>query len=82
MILSVSGLILVHGDVEDPMEAVFDPPMASGGLVEALGGQLGAEQIEHGLAGGLVADLTAALDLADGRQARPAMLVLQPGDVA
>ena len=82
MILSVSALVLVHGDVEDPVEGVFDPPMMSGDLVETFGGKLRAEEIVYALAGGLVADLTAALDLADGRQAWPVVLVLEPSDIA
>jgi hypothetical protein len=43
VILTVSGLVLVHGHVEDPMQAVLDPPMRTGHLTKALGAERGAE---------------------------------------
>ena len=36
---AVSGLVFVHCDVQDPMEAVFHCPMRADNLTEALGGQ-------------------------------------------
>ena len=76
MAFAISGLVLVHGDIEDPMEAVFDAPMAAGDVAEALGGERRAEQVVGGLGGELGTDLTAALDLGDGRESRPGVLFL------
>src|SRR5262249_9425017 len=36
---AISGLILIHNDVEAPMESIFDAPMGTHDIGEALGGQ-------------------------------------------
>ena len=76
MILAVSGLVLVHGDIENPMQAVFDAPMAACDLAEAIGGERRTEQVVSGLGGDSGADLTAAPDFANGCQAGPIMVLL------
>ncbi len=40
---SEAGLVFVEEDVEDPVQAVLDGPVAAGGLGEVLGGK-GAEE--------------------------------------
>jgi hypothetical protein len=50
-------------------------------FVEALGGQRCAEQVVSRLGGGFDGGFAHADQLADRRQAGPAMVVLQPGDV-
>jgi hypothetical protein len=82
MILVVAGLILVHGHVENPVQAVLHAPVRAGDFAETCGGQCSAEQIVSGFGAGLSANLTGADDLADGHQARPGMLLLQPLNVA
>jgi hypothetical protein len=42
-------LILVHGYVEDPVQADFDAPMGAGHVTEALGTQWRAEQVVGGV---------------------------------
>ena len=42
---AVSGLILVHGDVQHPMEAVLDGPMGARDLPETFGGHRRAEKV-------------------------------------
>src|SRR5215217_3201213 len=43
VILAVSGVVFVHGHVEDPMQAVLHPPMGAGRPAEALGAEWGAQ---------------------------------------
>ena len=76
-----AGLILVHDDIETPVEAVFDGPMGTDNLGEAFGRHCGAEQVIGGFGGGFPVHFTASGDFADGRQTRPAMPFLQPGDI-
>lgn len=35
MVLVIAGVVLVHDHVEDPMQAVFDPPVTADDVVEA-----------------------------------------------
>ncbi len=75
-------LILVHDDVEPPVQPIFDTPMRANDLVEAFGRQDGAEQIIGGLGCCLAGDFADALDLADSGQAGPLMVFDQPRDVS
>ena len=43
MIQAISGLVLIHGDVEDPMQSILDAPMSTHDLAEAVGGERCAE---------------------------------------
>ena len=43
VILASSGLVLVHGHIENPMQAVLNPPMGTGHPAEALGAEWGAQ---------------------------------------
>lgn len=63
------------------MQAVLDAPVVTGDGAEALGGEGRAEQVIGGLGGGLAGALSAAGELADSRQAGPAV-VAEPGNVA
>ena len=45
VILAVSGAILVEGDVEHPVEGVFDGPMGADGGGKALGRQAGGGEL-------------------------------------
>ncbi len=65
-------LILVHDDVEAPMQAIFDAPVRADDIVESFGRQWRAEQIVGGLGRRLAGGFAEALDLADRDQARPA----------
>ncbi len=74
-------LVLVHDDVEPPVQAVFDAPMGADDFVEAFGRQWRAEQIVGGFGRRLAGGFAEALDLADSGQARPLMVFDQPCDV-
>jgi len=74
-------LILVHDDIEPPVQAIFDAPMRADDFVEAFGRQGRAEQIIGGLERCFAGGFADALDLADSRQARPLMVFDQPCDV-
>jgi len=63
------------------MELVLDAPVAADGGVEALGRERRAEQVIAGVRAGSAIDLAARGDLADGREARPVVILLEPGDV-
>src|SRR4051794_32186683 len=76
VILAVSGLILVHSHVEDPMQAVLNPPMGAGHLAEALGTERSAQQVVGGFGADLGADLASADHAANGSQPRPGMSLL------
>jgi hypothetical protein len=75
-------LILVHHDIQPPVEAIFHPPMGAHDLQAALAGQRGAEQIVSCLMRGVAGFLTGPLDLCDGRETWPVVLLLQPVDIA
>ncbi len=85
VVASVAGAVLVHVDIEHPVEAVFDAPMGAGGLVQALGREGFGEQIVGGLGGRRVGvralEFARAANCADGFQAGPVMAVLQPTDI-
>src|SRR5262249_10135855 len=78
---AISGLILVHNDVEAPMEPIFDAPMGTHYIREALGGQGCAEKVIGCLSRGLGGEFTDADDFADGRQSGPLMPLLEPSDI-
>src|SRR5271166_1102343 len=73
--------ILVHDDVQTPVQLVLHTPMRAHDLVEAFRRECRAEQVIGRLGGGLVGGLANADDLADGREAGPFMMLLQPADV-
>ena len=85
VVASVAGAVLVHVDVEHPVEAVFDAPVVAGVLVQALGRDGFGEEIVGGLgrqrAGVDAFGFARAANGADGFQAGPAMDVLQPIDI-
>jgi site-specific DNA recombinase len=58
----------------------FDPPMAPHRRSERAGRQRLAEEIKAALAGARRADAPLFFDPPDGRQSRPMMLILQPGE--
>ncbi len=78
---AVSVLILVHGDIQSPMEAVFDIPMRADYFVEASSGKRRTEQVISGFAGRFVFALPDAGYLADGGKAGPVVAFLEPGDI-
>jgi hypothetical protein len=75
------ALILVHVDIQHPMEAVFDPP--SGRAPPRRSGSVKAvcRAGDRRSRAGYAIDLAAAHDLADSSETRPLMLLLKPGDV-
>ncbi len=73
VVLSVSLSVLVHGHVEDPVEAVFDGPMGAHDMLEAVGRERGAHDAVAGFGFGLPWGFARCLDLAEGGQAGPAM---------
>src|SRR3954451_21199478 len=81
VILTGSGLVFIHGHVENPVQAVLHSPMGAGHLAEVLGAERSAEQVVGGFRTDLGADLAGADHPANGRQPRPGMSLLQPGDV-
>ncbi len=76
-----AGLVLMHGDIQDPVEAVFDGPMTAHGAGEEgrVGGQAG--DAEAGFVGGAVADGPRAIHAQDAAHAGPAGPIGQPGQV-
>jgi hypothetical protein len=74
-------LILVHDDVEPPVQPIFDALMRANDLVEAFGRQSCAEKIIGGFGRCLAGGFADALDLADSGQARPLMVFDQPRDI-
>jgi hypothetical protein len=74
IIEAIAQLVLIHNDIETPMQAVFDAPMRADNLVEALGGERRAEEIVGGLGFGLALDFPGADNFADRRQPWPFIL--------
>ena len=79
---AVALLILVHHNIQPPVQPIFHPPMRADHLQKALAGQRRAEQVVSCLLRGFVGFLADAVDLANGHQAWPVMLLLQPVDIA
>ena len=63
------------------MQAVFDAPMGAHDLAEPCRRESRTEKIICGLAADRAVDLAPARDLADGGEARPPVLLLQPADL-
>src|SRR4051812_41377134 len=76
-----SVLILIHHDIEPPVQPVFNPPMLASDVVETLCGQRRTEQVVGGLGGGLGRGFADAGYLADGGEAGPLVGFLQPTDI-
>ena len=72
--------VLVHDDVEAPVQGVLDRPMRAGDLAEPLGRHRRAEQIIGCLRGHLGAGLPGSDHLANGGEAGPVVNLLQPAD--
>src|SRR3954471_18863954 len=81
VIAAVSGIVLIHNHVQDPMQVVFDCPMGPCRVPESFRRQWRAQQVIGRLGGDLGCRFTGAGDLADGGEARPLMEFLQPSDV-
>jgi hypothetical protein len=80
VVQTISGLILVHDDIENPMELILHPPMRAHHLSKAFGRQRRTQEVVGRLRRRLGAGFTRPDDLADGAQTGPLMLVLQPAD--
>src|SRR4051812_14086558 len=78
VIIAGSGLVFVHGHIENPMQAVLHPPMGAGHSAEVLGAERGTQQVVGGFSTDLGAHLAGAAHAANGRQPRPGMALLQP----
>ena len=66
--LAQPGEILLEGHVEEPVQGVFDGPVAAHGLGEALGDQEGRADVEAPRASDLSLDLDLDLDAGDAAQ--------------
>jgi hypothetical protein len=75
-------LVLVHDDIEPPVQRVLDTPVCAGDLVEVLGRERRAQQVIGCFGRGLGAGLAHAGQLADGGEAGPVVVLLQPVDVS
>lgn len=82
MILAVSALVLVHGDVEYPMQAVFDAPMMTDNVIETFGGKRRAKKIIRCFCCGFSVHFADTRDLADSGEPRPLMTLLKPSDIS
>jgi hypothetical protein len=60
------AVVLAEGDVEDPVDAILDPPVAADRVREGRRVARPAEQVVARLDGDAVADPALALDQADG----------------
>ena len=78
----VPEVVLSRPDVQNPVQAVLDRPTVPNGLQKLLGRHLSAHDAVAGLGLCPTLGLAGGLDLADGLEARPAVEVLQPADVA
>jgi len=67
---SEARLVLFEDDVEDPVEAVFDAPMAAHGVGGGLGGEGRGGDIVSGVEAAAILELGARDDLDDGGDAR------------
>ena len=74
-------LILMQGDVEDPVEAVFNGPVAAHDPGEGRGVRGQARDEEPGLVGGAVADGTLAIHAENAAQTRPAGPIREPREI-
>ena len=73
--------VLVHDDVQNPMEAVLDPPVVAGEFQQPLRRDLRAhDEVADGSLR-LALPLADCLDPADGLEAGPIMPLLQPADI-
>ncbi len=76
------AVVLPEGHIQHPVQAVLDGPMHPHDSVEPVRAERRAEQVVAGLDGGLApANLAAGGDLAEGREAGPSMVLLQPGNI-
>lgn len=78
---SGSVLILVHHDIEPPVQLIFDAPVRSDDRIQPVRRERRAEQVVGHFGGGFGRGFAHALDLADCLQAGPPMAVLQPLDL-
>jgi hypothetical protein len=74
-VVAVAGAILVEGDVENPVEAVLDGPVAADGAGEALGREAGGAEVVAGRAGGFAGLGAGRLDAGEGGEAGEPRLV-------
>src|ERR1035437_1526326 len=72
--------VLVERDIEHPMQAIFDAPVAPHRRSALVGGQQVAEEIVAARLWARGADAPFFLDPPDGLQTRPVVLILQPGE--
>ncbi len=81
--MSHSGpvLVLVHDHIQPPVQAVFHAPVLAHHLVEPLRGEGRAQQIVGGFRAGVLRRFAHPHHFADGLQARPLVLLLEPVDV-
>src|SRR5882762_3665874 len=78
---SGSVLILIHHHIESPVQLVFDSPVGSNDLIQPPWREWRAEQVVGHFGGGFGSAFANPLHLADSREARPAMGILQPLDL-
>lgn len=70
-----AGLVLLELDIENPVQAVLDAPMGSGGLGEGFRREDARGDVASPLDPGLSARLDAGLDHGDGAEALEARLI-------
>src|SRR5271165_4401783 len=71
-------MILVEGQVQDPMDAVLDAPMAAHGRAKGSGRQRAIQAVVTCLASALLAQLPLGVNGTNCSQAGPVVLVLEP----
>ncbi len=76
-----SVLVLVHDDVEAPLQSVLDAPIGAYDVVEAFPGQRRALEIIGHFGGGLAGGFSGSDHFVDRREAGPVMVLLQPVDL-
>jgi hypothetical protein len=85
---SEARLVLVEDDVEDPVEAIFDPPMAAHGVGGGFGGEGGGGDIVSGVEAAVILEFGTRRDLDDGGDggqaqfAGEAPVAIEPLDLA
>ena len=74
-------MILVHRDIETPVQAILDTLVRPGDTVQAHRGQLCAQQVVGSFCRSFAQRFAPALDPADDLQARPIMRLTQPCNI-
>ena len=75
---SDAAFIFSKRNIQDPVQAIFDTPMASHSMCEAFGIIIETTNVVRCFNADVVADMAFALNHADGFEVFPSLFTLQP----